>query len=75
MISNLGKIIKEAKELKEIMSADLEEFTGVSEEKIEEIEANTSIPNFDTAFLIVRFLEIDVDWRWLRLITDIANDE
>jgi DNA-binding XRE family transcriptional regulator len=75
MIYKLGEIIKEAREYKEITRADLAEFAGVSEEKIEEIDANTTIPNFDTAFLIVRFLEIDVDWRWLRLITDIANDE
>ena len=42
-------------------------------ELIEKIEGNHTVPDFDTALLICHFLDIDVDWGWLRLITEIAN--
>ena len=30
---------------------------------------------FDTVLLICHFLDIEVDWGWLRLITEIVNFE
>ena len=72
MSHQLGEIIKDAREYKEITRAELADYAFVSEEQIEE---NNSIPDFDTALLICHFLDIEVDWGWLRLITDITNFE
>ena len=69
----LGEIIKDAREYKEITRAELAEFAFVSEEKIIEFEEGHTIPDFDTALLICHFLDIEVDWGFLRLITEIAN--
>ena len=46
-----------------------------SEEQIEEIEENHSVLDFDTTLLICHFLDIEVNWGWLRLNTEIANIE
>ena len=48
MFIGLGKIIKDAREYKKITRAALAECAGVSAEKIEEIEKNHFIPEFDT---------------------------
>ncbi len=72
MLIRLGEIIKDAKEYKESTRAELVDYAGVSEEKIVE---NRTIPDFYTALLICHFLNIEVDWSWLRLITEIANFE
>ena len=65
-------MIKDAREYKELTRAELADFVGLSEEMIEEIENNTTLPDFDTAYLIVQFLGIDVDLGWLRMITENA---
>ena len=69
----LGEIIKDTREYKEITQTELAEYAFVSEEQIEEIEEGCTVPDFDTALLICHFLDIEVDWGWLRLITEIAN--
>ena len=69
----LGEIIKDARQYKEFTRAELAEYAGVSEEQIAEFEEGRTIPDFDTALLICQFLDIDVDWSWLRLITEVAN--
>ena len=69
----LGEIIKDTREYKEITRAELAEYAGVSEELIAEIENDHTVPDFDTSLLIHHFLDIKVDWGWLRLITKIAN--
>ena len=69
----LGEIIKDAREYKEITRAELAEFAFVSEEHIGEFEEGHTIPDFDTVLLMCHFLDIKVDWSWLRLITKIAN--
>jgi transcriptional regulator with XRE-family HTH domain len=69
----LGEIIKDAREYKEITGGELAEYVGVSEEQDEEIEENHIVPDFDTVLLICHFLDIEVDWGWLKLITEIAN--
>jgi transcriptional regulator with XRE-family HTH domain len=69
MLIGLGEIINDAREYKEITRAELADYAGVSEELIEEIEENRTVPDFDTALLICHYLNIDVDVRWLRLIT------
>jgi DNA-binding XRE family transcriptional regulator len=71
----LSEIIKDAREYKEITRAELTEYADVSVEKIEEIEDNLIVPDFNTASLICHFLDIEVDWGWLRLFTEIANFE
>ena len=71
--SRSSGLIKDAREYKEITRAELAEYAGVSAEKIEEIEQDRTVPDFDTALLICHFLDIEVDWGWLRSITDIAN--
>ena len=73
MLIRLGEIIKDAREYKEITRAELADYAGVSESQIEEIEENRNITDFDTALLICHYLDIEVDWGWLRLITEIAN--
>ena len=73
MLIRLGEIIKDAREYKEITRTELAEFAGVSEEVIEEIEEDNTAPDFDTTLLICHFFDIEVDWGWLRLITEIAN--
>jgi transcriptional regulator with XRE-family HTH domain len=73
MLIRLSEIIKDAREYKEITRAELAEYAGVSEELIAEIENDHTVPDFDTALLICHFLDIEVDWGWLRLITKIAN--
>ena len=73
MLIRLEEMIKDAREYKEITWAELADYAGISEEKIEAIEENHIIPDFDTALLICHFLDIKVDWGWLRLITEIAN--
>jgi transcriptional regulator with XRE-family HTH domain len=73
MLIRLSEIIKDAREYKEITRAELAEYAGVSEELIAEIENDHTVPDFDTALLICHFLDIKVDWGWLRLITKIAN--
>ena len=75
MLIRLGEIIKDAREYKEITRAELAEYAFVSEEQIEEIEENRIVPDFNTALLICHFLDIEVDWGWLRLITEIVNFE
>ena len=75
MLIRFGEIIKDAREYKEITRAELADYAFVSEEKIVEIEENHTVPDFDTALLICHFLDIKVDWGWLRLITEIANFE
>ena len=70
MLIRLGEIIKDAREYKEITRAEIADYAFVSEEKIVE---NRTIPDFDTALLICHFLDIEVDWSLLRLITEIAN--
>ena len=75
MLIKLGKIIKDTREYKEITRAELSEFAFVSEEQIKAIEDNRIVPDFGTALLMFKFLEINVDWGWLRLITEIANFE
>ena len=62
MLIRLGEIIKDSREYKEITRAELAEYAFVSEEKIEEIEKNHTIPDFNTALLICHFLDIEVDW-------------
>ena len=69
----LGEIIKDAREFKEITRAELAEYAFVSEEQIAQFEEGRYIPDFDTASLIFHFLDIEVDWGWLRLITEIAR--
>ena len=73
MLIRLSEIIKDAREYKEITRAELAEYAFVSEEQIEEIEENRTVPDFDTALLICHFLDIEVDRARLRLITEIAN--
>jgi transcriptional regulator with XRE-family HTH domain len=68
MQTKICEMIKDAREYKEISRAELADFVGLSEEMIEEIENNTTLPDFDTAYLIVQFLGIDVDLGWLRPI-------
>ena len=53
--------------------AELADYTGVSEELIEEFEENLIIPDYDSALLMYYYLDIEVDWGWLRFITEIAN--
>ena len=74
MIRRLGEIIKEAREYKEFTRVELAEFACVTEETITEIEEDIIIPDFDTAFLITKFLDIKIDLGWLRLITDIGSE-
>ena len=74
MISRLGEIIKDTREYKEFTRAELAEFAGVTEETIAEIEEDIIIPGFDTAFLIIKFLDIKIDLGCLRLITDIGSE-
>ena len=71
----LGEIIKDAREYKEITRAELAEYAFVSKEQIVQFEEGQTIPDFDTSLLISHFLDIDVDWSWLRLITEVANFE
>ena len=73
MFIRLGEIIKDAREYKEITRAELADFAFVSEEQIEAIEQNHTIPDFDTALLICYFLDINVDWGLPRLITEIST--
>jgi hypothetical protein len=40
---------------------------------IEDIKENHTVPDFDTALLLCRYLDIEVDWGWLRLITEIVD--
>jgi len=47
MLIKLGEIIKDAREYKEITRAELAEYAGVSEEKVEETEENLTIPDFN----------------------------
>jgi transcriptional regulator with XRE-family HTH domain len=68
MQTKICEMIKDAREYKELTRAELADFVGLSEEMIEEIENNTTLPDFDTAYLIVQFLGIDVDLGWLRPI-------
>ena len=75
MLIRLGEIVRDEREYKEITRAELADYAGFSEEKIEEIEEDHTIPDFDTALLIFHFLDIEVDWSLLRLITEIANFE
>jgi transcriptional regulator with XRE-family HTH domain len=67
-------MIKDAREYKKLTRAELADFVGLSEKMIGEIENNTTLPDFDTAFLIVQFLGIDVDLGWLRIITESGLD-
>ena len=57
MLIRLGEIIKDASEYKEITQAELAEYAFVSEEQIEEIEEDHTIPDFDTALLICHYLD------------------
>jgi transcriptional regulator with XRE-family HTH domain len=50
MQTNIGEIIKDAREYKELTRAELMDFVGLSEEMIEEIENNTTLPDFDTDY-------------------------
>jgi transcriptional regulator with XRE-family HTH domain len=59
MLIRIGEIIKDAREYKEITRAELADYAGVSEKLIEEIEEDRTVPDFDTVFLIVRFVDID----------------
>ena len=68
----IGKIIKDAREYKEITRADRAEYAFVTEEQIEEYEEGKMIPDFDAALLICHFLDNKMDWDRLRLISEIA---
>jgi len=75
MLIRLGKTIKDTREYKEITRAELAKYAFVSEKQVVQFEEGRTIPDFDTALLICHFLDIEVDWGWLRLITEIANFE
>ena len=75
MFIRLREVIKDAREYKEITGAELAEYAGVSEEQIVQFEECRIVPDFDTALVICHFLDVEVDWGWLRLITEIANFE
>ena len=48
MLIRLGEIIKDAREYTEVTRAELAEYAFISEEQIEEIEEDHTVPNFDT---------------------------
>jgi len=73
MLIRFAEIIKDTREYKEITRAELAEIAFVTEAQIEEFEKSHTVPDFDTALLICSFLDIEVDWGWLRLITEISN--
>ena len=72
MLIKLGEIIEDAREYKDITRAELAKYAGVSVKKVEDIEENRIVPDFDAALLICHFLDIEVDWSWLRLVIEIA---
>ena len=64
--------MKDAREYKEVTRAELAEYAFVSEEQVEKFEESRIVPDFHTALMICHFLDIDVDWSWLRLITELT---
>ena len=59
--------MKDARQYKEFTRAELAKYAFVSEEHVEEFEESRAVPGFDTTLLICHFLDIEVDWSWLRL--------
>lgn len=69
---NLGEIIKDARERKEILWTELAMYAGISKDYIIKIENNDRLPDFNTALLIKRFLGLDIDLAWVQVFDDVG---